>query len=99
MSGPVMQPKQYIETQMRILEMAKIANSLDIETFLLCIRNAETMAPMIDPTMYMKAQKNLSAIKKLAEIALTMQGAFNETFQAVLETAASGYMQKPEGAL
>jgi hypothetical protein len=95
MSEPRMEPKKYIETQMRIIEMGKIAASLDIETFLICIRNAETMAPMIDPTLYRRAQNNLEAIKRLAICAKQMQVAFNETYLAVLETAI-GYMKNPE---
>lgn len=94
MSESKMLPKEYIETQMRILEMAKIAGSLDIDTFLLCISNAETVAPMIDPTLFMKAQKNLTAIKKLALIAKDMKAQYAETFQVILETALAGHMKK-----
>lgn len=94
MSEPRMDPKTYIMTQMRILEMAKIADSLDIDTFLLCIKNAETVAPMIDPTLFMKAQANMQAVKKLALIAKEMKVAFGEAYKAVFDTMLKGHMNK-----
>jgi hypothetical protein len=96
---PVMDGKTYISTQMRLIEMGKIANSLDIDAFLKCISNAETMGPMLDPTLYLKAMDNLRAVKKLAEAGKVVQKAYDETFRAVMETAAMGYMQKPDGQL
>jgi hypothetical protein len=94
-----MTPAQYIETQMRLLEMAKIADSLDLDAFLQCISNAEAVGPMIDPTMYMKAMDNLSAIKKLAKVAVQVKATYGEVFKAVLETSLKGFMTKPEGKL
>jgi hypothetical protein len=88
MKEHVMDGKTYITTQMRIIEMGKIANSLDLEAFLKCISNAETVAPIVDPTLYIKASANLAAIKKLAQVALEMRKAYEETFAAVLETAS-----------
>lgn len=95
----VMDGKTYIETQMRIIEMGKLADSLDLEAFLKCISNAEAMGPVMDPTMYLKAMDNLRAIKKLAEVAVKMKAAYGEVYKAVLETSFAGYMQKPDGQL
>ena len=94
MSEHKMDGKTYITTQMRIIEAGKIVNSLDLEAFLKCISNAEAVGPMIDPTMYMKAMDNLRAIRKLAEAALKMRTAYEETFAAVLETAVRGHMKE-----
>lgn len=91
-----MDGKTYIETQMRVIEMGKIADSLDLEAFLKCISNAEAMAPVIDPTMYRKAIANLTAIRDLARIALKMKIAYGEVFKAVLETAVAGYMENKQ---
>lgn len=86
----VMDGKTYIMTQMRILEMGRIADSLDVAAFLKCISNAETMGPILDPAMYMKAQNNLNAVKRLAELALEIKIAYGETYKAILETAIIG---------
>jgi hypothetical protein len=94
-----MDGKKYIETQMRLIEMAKIANSLDLEAFLKCISNAEAVAPMVDPTLYLKAMDNLKAIKNLAEVGLKVQEAYDKTYKAVLNTSFSAHMSKPKGAL
>lgn len=94
---PSMNPKQYIETQMRMIEIGKIADSLDVETFLQCLRNAETVAPMVDPTLYLKASANLTAIKKLALSVKQVKIAYGETFRAVMETTMKGNMQMPGG--
>lgn len=87
-----MDGKTYVETQMRLIEMGKIADSLDLNAFLKCISNAETVAPMIDPTLYMKAQANMTAIKKLAHAAVQVQAAYVETYKAVMETLVKGDM-------
>lgn len=88
-----MNGKEYIQTQMRIIEMGKIADSLDLDGFLKCISNAETVAPIIDPTMYLKAQKNLSAIKNMTQAAKTVKAAYVETYKAVIETAVAGFVE------
>ena len=97
--GPRMEPAKYIETQMRIIEIGKIADSLDLDTFLVCISNAETVGPIMDPTMYRKAMDNLQAIKELAIAAQKVKITYGKVFKAVLETQLKGYMQKPAGRL
>jgi hypothetical protein len=92
-----MPPKLYIETQMRVIEMGKIADSLDLDLFLQCISNAETLAPILDPTLdptlYRKAQANMEAIKRLALIAKQMKLAYGEAFKAILETQFKQYVE------
>lgn len=92
MSDRKMDPKTYIMTQMRILEMAKIADSLDIETFLQCINTAKTAAPLLDPTLYMKAANNIDAIERLAKIALQFKKELVNARVAFFDTLAKGHM-------
>lgn len=88
-----MNGQEYVKTQMLLLEMGKIADSLNLKAFLKCISNAEAVAPMLDPTMYMKAHANLQAVKKLAEVAKLVQKAYGETYKAVMDTMVKGGMK------
>ena len=83
--------QKYIETQMRLIEIGKIADSLDLAEFLKCIQNAETVGPILDPIQYQKAMDNLSAIKKLAESVIPVKTAFEATFKAVMKTQVAGF--------
>lgn len=94
-----MNGRQYLETQMRLIEIGKIADTLDLKAFLQCIKNAEALGPVLDPTQYRKAIDNLEAIKKLAESVLPVKTAFEETFKVILNTAIreSGMVTKVAG--
>jgi hypothetical protein len=70
-----------------------MASTLDLERFLAQINQAESLAPMLDPTLYMKARDNLHAFKKLAMSLLPVKTAFEDAFKAILETAAKGHME------
>ncbi len=87
-----MEGKDYITTQMRLIEIGKIADSLDLDAFLKCISNAETVAPLVDPTLYRKAADNMNAIKQLAEAAKKLKHAYGVTYKAVMETMLRGDM-------
>lgn len=87
-----MEKDKYVQTQLSILNIAKIASQLDLDGFLKQISSTETLAPMIDPTLYMKAHDNLQAVKKLAESLLPVKKAYQNTFDAVMRTAARGHM-------
>jgi hypothetical protein len=89
-----MNGKEYMTTQMRLIEIGKIADTLDFDGFLKAISNAETVGPIVDPTIYRKAMENLHAIKKLAEAGRPVKTAYGETFKAVMNTAVAGFMEK-----
>ncbi len=65
-----MTDQEYPQTQEQILLMAYIIKNLDLDGFLKRIATAETLGPIIDPTLYLKAGTGLSEIK---QIALAMQ--------------------------
>lgn len=88
-----MNGQQYITTQMRLIEIGKLADSLDLDEFLKCISNAESVGPVIDPTTYIKAMDNLRAIRRLAEAVVPVKAAFEETFKAVMKTQVAGFMK------
>lgn len=87
-----MTPQEYIKCQMAIMDIGKRSSTLDLHGMIEMMNTAQTVAPIVDPTMYMKAQENLNALKKLAQKVLEVQCAFQETINAVISTAAKGHM-------
>lgn len=88
-----MTKEKYLETQMIILNIGRSLQTVDLDGFLSQISKAETVGPILDPTMYRKVQDNLQAIKKLAQTLQLVKGAFGEVFAAVVETAVRGDME------
>jgi len=41
--------------------------NLDINGFLTAIRKAETLCPILDPTLWIKGQESLEGVKRMAE--------------------------------
>lgn len=91
-----MKKEVYLLTQMKLITLAKEVQKIDLDGFLRTIKSAETVGPMLDPTMYQKAQKNLQTIKKLAESFVPIKDAFDELLGAVVKTAAEGHMELPK---
>lgn len=81
---------EYLRIQTEIIKIGRMANALDLDWFLTQISSAEAVAPMVDPTLYMKAVDNLRAVKELAKSLKPVQLAFDTTFAAVIKTAARG---------
>ncbi len=82
-----MNGKQYVQTQLSLLDIGKKASNLDLISFLKAISNAETVSPMVDPTLYRRAVDNMHAIKKLAKAAESLQTAFIELQEVIASTA------------
>lgn len=89
-----MKPGDYMKTQMDLIAVGRTLERLDLNEFLRSIARAETLAPIMDPAMYRKAQANLHGLKRLAEAVIPVQAAFRELRDVVIETAALGYMEK-----
>lgn len=85
-----MEREDYIITQQQLITVANMASTIDLENFISMISRTESVAPVIDPTLYMKGADNLSALKKLAISFLEVKKAREELFQAVARTHARG---------
>jgi hypothetical protein len=68
-----MDERQYYETQSTLIVLAQIVDGLDLAGFLQCIERAETVGPVADPTLYVRAMGKLGDVKRLAEAAKTFQ--------------------------
>jgi len=92
-----MKGQEYIDTQTKLITAGRLVEELDINEFLRSISKAEALAPMLDPTLYRKAQANLHGIRRLAEALLPVQVAYRELKGAIIETQAMGFMTKEKG--
>ena len=65
-----MDDAEYLATQQQIILFAKLIRGVDVQAFLERINRAESIGPVLDPTMYRKAAPALDTIKGLAEALL-----------------------------
>lgn len=91
-----MKANEYAATQVAIIQLGRQIKKLPLEAFIKIIVNSETLSPMIDPTLFMKAQDNLRAVKKLAKAFKEVQEAFAECEETVFKTAVRENMLKVE---
>jgi hypothetical protein len=68
-----MNEEDYILIQTQLVVLAQIVNSMDLKGFIEAINRAETMGPILDPSLYLKGADKLEAIKNLAVGALSFQ--------------------------
>lgn len=66
---------EYALTQERLLLVARMVSSMDLDGFLRRIEQAETAAPVLDPTLYARGGARLDAIRRIAEAAREFQRA------------------------
>lgn len=79
--------REYIQTQITIIEIGKQISTLNLGEFLKTIDNALAVAPMTDPVLFAKASENMRAIKNLALALLKTKTAFVESQEIVIKTA------------
>ena len=63
---PELSNDDYFTIQQSVLLMGSLVAELDLPAFIERINRAEAMAPIVDPTLYMRGGPNLSVIKDLA---------------------------------
>lgn len=79
---------EYYQTQTMVLQIGRAASELDLDGFIAAINHAQTVAPIIDPTLYREAAENMAALKDLAQKLRPIQAAFEITMQKIVETGA-----------
>lgn len=58
--------EEYIQTQLQLQALTTILLSMNLEGFLDRIEIADTMGPMLDPTLYNKAGANFRTVQQIA---------------------------------
>jgi hypothetical protein len=64
---------RYADTQNWLVIMASMVASLDLDGFLQWVERAETLGPILAPTLYVQASGKLGNVKRLAEAAKVLQ--------------------------
>ena len=84
-----MDKDEYQMTQRMLFQVVKMSRGLKMREFLAAISHSETVAPMIDPTLYMKARDNLANIQAIAQAMSDFQRCTEVPFEK-LEEACHG---------
>lgn len=65
--------EEYETTQQQMLLIARIVREMPLAAFLRAAERMDTVAPIIDPTLYLRGRDKLDTIKKMAEGLLAFQ--------------------------
>jgi hypothetical protein len=90
-----MNPREFIETQMRLIEIGKIADSLNFDDFLKSLTNAEdtVMKNGLTGTMAMKdydaAKLSLDNLRRLAEVVAPVKLVYAETYKPLFRGSSA----------
>jgi len=68
-----MKEEEYINIQNQILAIRGIIKDLPLTEFITAIDRADTLGPIIDPTLWIKGNNQMSKIRKLASCLLQLQ--------------------------
>lgn len=90
-----MTEEEYTRTQTALLQLGQVVAGLDLEGFLAMISRAETMGPIMDPTLYRDAADNIQALKALATTLQTYQMNYEVAQQTILTTMARRFQTDP----
>ena len=76
-----MTDEEYSSTQSQLMLLARVVLGINIDGFIKRINTAETIAPILDPTLSLQGADNLSKIKALAVGAGKFQAAVKEVLR------------------
>lgn len=79
-----MAPEAYAACQELLIAQARMVQLLPLVDFLEAIDRAETLGPVIDPTLWTKSHKQLESIKRIAQGAGAFQRAIESEKQLLL---------------
>lgn len=79
--------EEYTQTQQHIVLLAQLANGLDLDGFLERISLAESVAPIVDPTLWIRGGKKLHQVKRLAQALRPFQKEIRRQIQVETQTA------------
>lgn len=91
-----MTKEKYIETQIAMVNLGAQIEKLELDEFLAQISSTRTAGPLIDPTLYAKAAKNIEAIENLAKTFQAVKLQVEKTRQTVIQTAVAQYAEKDQ---
>jgi hypothetical protein len=84
-----MEKEKYLQTQMTLFAIGRAVHEMALSEFLAQIGSAETISPVLDPTLYRKAKDNLDAIKALAEALVPFKAQFEKMYIEMMKNAVA----------
>ena len=89
-----MSKEKYLQTQLAIFQIARILATVDVDTFVSRIEQAENSKPEVAPEIFAKAQANLKAVKELAQSLRPAKEVHSRLFKALFnQTLAANVKQ------
>ncbi len=85
-----MDDKEFAECSAKIGSLAAQVVDMDLIGYLNAIEHADTIGPIIDPTLWIKGHEQMYKMKKLAENLLKFQAAVSEIVIQALEHKQGG---------
>ena len=83
-----MTPEVYLDTQNKLLYIARLALDLNLDGFLAAIEHADTLGPVLNPSLWNAGHRPMERIRRLAEAAKAFQGAAADALQRADEPRA-----------
>lgn len=72
---------EYKQIQDMVVSIAYVAAGLDLEGFLARLDRADSIGPIVDPSLWMAANENMQRIRKVASAALKLKKALLEVLE------------------
>ena len=71
-------PEQYSAVQAQLLLVVNLVRDWDLDGFLVAIGIADTVGPLLNPTLYMRASPNMHFVENLGQAVLKFQQSIRE---------------------
>lgn len=68
-----MDSDKYLMIQNQLILFASLIENMELEEFLQAINRADTIGPIMDPTLWMKGKDNMHKIERIAQAARAFQ--------------------------
>lgn len=75
-----MKAEEYRMTQDHIFLLAAMARTLPVPEFIEAIDKAESLGPVLDPTLYIKGADRMAKVRKIAAAVLELKRTADEVF-------------------
>lgn len=89
-----MTDEEYLKTQRTLMRMSVEVQGLDLEGFLRRIGEAESAAPVLDPTLYRRGTEALESVKQIALAAQQVQAAYESNPRSLLGAVLDAYTRE-----
>lgn len=90
---------KYISTQQKIVLIAGLVKDLPLSEFINAINHAESVAPIFDPSLYMRGAPKMKLIKRIADGLLKFQDSIPDESEFVLAESKQRDVERIQGIM